>query len=166
MNKIIRTLFFCKGRGRRVQCNTEWSYRHIFIKVYLLYPKIIGINRSTFNGEMMPLGGTKQVHGDIFSCVSLLGIEMFFCFLKISFRIISTLFTKRHSSVLLSSSSVSPVTSVLNRANVYILSENIWQIYTQRHRLDCMCKCKMPSEVYTNHTHRTCHANNQPLSSL
>lgn len=108
-----------------MQCNTEWSYRHIFIKVYLLYPKIIGINRSTFNGEMMPLGGTKQVHGDIFSCVSLLGIEMFFCFLKISFRIISTLFTKRHSSVLLSSSSVSPVTSVLNRANVYILSENI-----------------------------------------
>lgn len=50
---------------------------------------------------------------------------MFFCFLKISFRIISTLFTKRHSSVLLSSSSISPVTSVLNRANVYILSENI-----------------------------------------
>lgn len=49
-----------------MQCNTEWSYRHIFIKVYLLYPNIIGINRSTLNGKMMPLGGRKQVHGHIF----------------------------------------------------------------------------------------------------
>lgn len=34
------------------------------------------MNRSTFNGVMMPLGGTKQVHRDISVCVSFPGIEI------------------------------------------------------------------------------------------
>lgn len=44
--------------------NTAHHKEDLYIKVYLgIIWNIIGINRSTFNGVMVPLGGTKQVHG-------------------------------------------------------------------------------------------------------